>query len=251
MRLRHDRSVRGRILASVDAAGNVVTREYGAFGEVSLATDAGGHESRTVVDRYGRPTWQTTPDSGTESFVYSAFGEVKSHADNAGRVSTWQYDRLGRRTSLLDEDGLTAWRYDGPGANAIGRMTESQSPDCVRTTYQYESAVGATAAGPQNRGLLAQGHAHDRRPRLYDGAALRRVRHAYAYRLPARGRAGACGGAPNRRIPSLPRLVCLKGQVRFSLVQRCPSLRESRVPPSIRAGTQGALSVSRMGIRRL
>ena len=143
---------RGRAVASQDAAGALAQYTYGPFDALLRANDPAGNVTTWTYEPYGATSTVQAPDSGRHEYRYSAFGEPIAD-DHNGNLFSFGYDRLGRKISQTDASGTTAWKYDGPGPNAIGKLTESISPDCVRKLYDYEPPA---TAGRGNRGLLAR-----------------------------------------------------------------------------------------------
>ncbi|MET8148890.1 RHS repeat-associated core domain-containing protein [Actinoplanes sp. NPDC049668] len=150
----------GAPVARVD--GDAVTQlEYGGFGALESIIDPGGAVTRFSPDQYGRVDTVESPATGRHSYTYTTFDEVLTHTDPEQRSTTYGYDKLGRTVSRLDARGAASWHYDGPGPNAIGKLTEAAGPQGELTRYFYEPVTAPRPCGPAdpaictaaNRGL--------------------------------------------------------------------------------------------------
>ncbi|WP_204011956.1 FG-GAP-like repeat-containing protein [Virgisporangium aurantiacum] len=181
------------LVATVDAAGSVTQVEYGPFGAARRIVNPRGSVTTFETDRWGRTTAVASGDTGRHTYTWTAYGQLAQHTDPRGQTTQNVYDQLGRITRRTDPRGIATWRYDGPGPNAIGKLTQVSNPEDGFTQLSYEPVP---ASGP-NRGLLAAteqtidgrsyrlGYGYDqfgRNTRLeYPGAAGEAFGVTYAY----------------------------------------------------------------------
>ncbi|MCG8417918.1 MAG: RHS repeat protein, partial [Proteobacteria bacterium] len=114
-----------------------------------------GNPTSVDYDGLGRPWRLVSHNSGTVTVEYNGFGDMTSATDNAGNRTRYTYDRIGRPVRKDDRSGTTIWHYD-QGIGAVGRLSATSSPDCLRTAYDYAPAWGAELGAARIAGALTQ-----------------------------------------------------------------------------------------------
>lgn len=136
----------GNILTATDPVGNVTTREYDSYGNLSRVYDP------------NYPVRQTL-------YTYDTVGNMLSTNDARGNTTSFEYDDLGRITKITDplgsqtvntyagpnlvqieegktdtEDGrITIIEYDGLNRKTAVKMLDDLSSEVTLLTYTYDS----------------------------------------------------------------------------------------------------------------
>lgn len=147
-----------------DATGRASTRVATAWGDVVLAVDAAGGQTRyrhdaagrllQVTDAYGAVVTsmaynprgmllaQTDADLGQWTFTPNALGERVAQRDAKGQLATYTYDALSRPIARSEPEGTTTWIWGRPadntaGSRVAGRLTQVSAPGHVEQ-YAYD-----------------------------------------------------------------------------------------------------------------
>jgi RHS repeat-associated protein len=136
------RDVDGRVVASIEDK-MTTSYQYGDFGQLVRTTDPQGNQVVVGYDARGRRTFVDDPDAGVTEFHYNGFGDLKWTAANGAHLRTYSYDDIGRLSAILDSDGTTAFKWDGP--NGIGRLSHTESPDSTAEDFEYDPLGRLTA----------------------------------------------------------------------------------------------------------
>ena len=116
--------LRGKLVKTVDAKGNIATITYDPI--------------------FGRKIAMDDPDLGKWSYDYDALGNLVSQTDAKGQVTKMVYDDLGRLAERTDDFGgtnpsITTWEYSNENSEnqIIGGLKEVVSANLTRT-LQYD-----------------------------------------------------------------------------------------------------------------
>lgn len=125
-------------------------------GQLSMAVDALGRESRFSYDAAGRLTASTLPDGRSTRYSHDASGNLLSLTTPAGTTHSFTYDGANQPASYLAPQGSIQWKYNlerqpvtvtRPGGETIrfgydaGARLSSIDSNAGTTTVQYD-AVG-------------------------------------------------------------------------------------------------------------
>ena len=132
----------GRIMAIDEPLGDAVaTTRYKhrpATGKLVHITDANGGLYSFEYDRLGRKTREHDADRGEWRMSYDANGNLVTRHDANQNVTRTEYDALNRPVRTIAQDNQqTLYTYD-TGANGIGRLTSTVTPNMTRT-YSYDA----------------------------------------------------------------------------------------------------------------
>ncbi len=152
--LRCEYDANGRLVATVDAAGNrvavqndlaartttVIDRNgkptvlgHDAQGRILRSTDALGNTSHKTYDGRGALLTETDPLGHTTTYTNDALGHRLSETDALGNVARWTYDAKGNVLTATDKNGhVTTNEY-----NAQGNLTKTTDALLKSTTYAY------------------------------------------------------------------------------------------------------------------
>ncbi len=151
--------VAGRVASQATTAGDSLTYQYDAFGDVTAqvrAITAGtGVTTSNTYDQRGELV-STIGDAATggiqatQTRQYDAFGRVISVTNALGQTSATAYDRLGRTVQVTDPLGATkSTTYD-----AFARVLTSTDALGAVTSYQYNDATrSVTVTSPEGVSL--------------------------------------------------------------------------------------------------
>jgi RHS repeat-associated protein len=134
----------GKIVKSIDAAGNATSYTYDAFGNLTKVVDAATHETVLGYNVRGMKISSQDPDIGNWSYQYYPLGELKNQTDARGKVVEFQYDQLSRMTKRHEEEGDTNWIWGTSATDHnIGRLArvEQKTPGGALTyseDYTYD-----------------------------------------------------------------------------------------------------------------
>ena len=124
------------------------TYTYTPWGELSSATDAGGHQTTMTYDARGFRTQVADPDMGTWNYFYNVFGELEKVRDAKTAApdftSTMTYDQLGRMTQRVEAEGTTSWDFYtvlGTDKGLLEQVTHPTNASATgfQETYSYDS----------------------------------------------------------------------------------------------------------------
>ena len=110
---------------------------YGAVGFVKQVTDAAFNVTTTGYDAWGRRGRLVDPDTGTMQTTYNAFDEPVQDITPRG-TTTHGHDNHGRWTGDNGPDGVTTLTWD-LAPNGLGRPATASSPDAIETEWTYDS----------------------------------------------------------------------------------------------------------------
>ncbi len=147
----------GRMIATIDAAGNRVeythngngtqdvvrdrrghltVYDYDAAGNVTTKTDALGHVTTYTFDARGNQLTETDALGRTATRTYDAQDNVLTNTDFDGNTSTFTYNARGQVLTATDPEGRTTTNvYD-----AAGNVTDTTDPEGGTTHHTYGSA---------------------------------------------------------------------------------------------------------------
>ncbi len=165
----------GRMIQSVDAAGQITNYGYDAYGNLLSVRDPNGVGFDYQYDALNRRISATDTAGHTTTMQYDLGGNLIAEVDAKGQTTTHQYDIRNRRISTTDRLGFTThWTYDATG-NELS-MTDAQNQT---TSYVYDVAgrkvqtiwpdhVSGASPGDQGYGIVtisrdAMGRVQDQR----------------------------------------------------------------------------------------
>jgi RHS repeat-associated protein len=125
----------------VDALGQAVRREYGAFDLLAATVDATGARTGYEHDTELRLTSVTNPHGQTWRYTYDAAGRLVEEVDFGGRALRFTYDAAGRLTRSVNAAGQAVDHVH----DALGNVVELRT-DTGSTTYTYDPVGRLTAA---------------------------------------------------------------------------------------------------------
>ena len=205
----------GRLLKSIDAAGNTTTYAY--TGDVLTSiTDANDNVTTYHYDPLKRLDKTTFPDGKIETYTYYADGLLKTKTDRMGQTITYEYDafkRLKKKTYPNPAQTIT-YTYQG---QKLTQVDDTFVTPSETHTFGYDSSYRV----PERPGHArhAQLHLHPRRPRRHhddrrhpqrhDRPHLLRRRLPQHHGLEPAGRAVQVrlhpeGPVPDRHVPERP-----------------------------------------------
>jgi YD repeat-containing protein len=135
---------------------DLTSYEYDLRGNIVQTTDADGNITRNSFDDQGKQSGETDADGNTESWVYNAFGQLQSQTDLGGRQTAYHYDAAGRLTSsaaeatTLQAADTKTYTYDGAGdllqlvddgaGLVLGDPGDSLTSSTETSTYRYDAS---------------------------------------------------------------------------------------------------------------
>jgi RHS repeat-associated protein len=125
------RNALGKEATVTDAAGNTISYEYDADGNLTKTTDASNNVTTIQYYSTGRKKAMTDPDLGTWSYVYNGFGDLIGQSDGAQAPTSLSYDQLGRMIEKSDSSGTSFWVYD-QGVGGVGKLSATIGPQTDR-----------------------------------------------------------------------------------------------------------------------
>jgi RHS repeat-associated protein len=132
---RNEYDASGRMIATVDAAGNRVTYSPDLPGHMEVQTDQLGHVTVTTYDDQGNVLTTTDPLGNLTSNTYDTNGNKLSTTDPLGNTTRYTYDAAGNRTSETDPTGaISRWTY-----NSLGEVLTTTDPMGNVTTNTYDA----------------------------------------------------------------------------------------------------------------
>ena len=140
--LTRHQDVYGRIAAideTIDDA--IATTRYfhrPGTGELMQVTDANGGVYTFAYDGLGRKTLEHDADRGEQRMVRDANGNVIARRDANQNVTHSKFDALNRPVRVVTHDGLVTRHVYDNGANSIGRLSVTTTPDMTRR-YGYDA----------------------------------------------------------------------------------------------------------------
>jgi RHS repeat-associated protein len=130
-RIEFDHDVTGRQEVVTDRRGNPTVLTYDASGNVTSETDALGNVTARSFDASGNKLAETSPLGHTTSFAYDAAGNQLSETDPLGNTTSYAYDARGNPLVVTDAAGATTTNtYDARGnvlstVDALGNVTSN------------------------------------------------------------------------------------------------------------------------------
>ncbi|MCJ8273371.1 MAG: hypothetical protein MJK04_28715, partial [Psychrosphaera sp.] len=134
----------GKLMTSVDEAGNSTKYRYNAAGLPTIIQGPTGVKTTAVYNALGHKLSMSDPNQGTMAFVYNALGELRRQTDAVGTITTFNYDKLGRTVTRtpLNGEAATSWVFD---TLKKGQLTEaSLSNGLFKKTYTYDDLARMT-----------------------------------------------------------------------------------------------------------
>ncbi len=124
-----EQNVFGKPVKTTDPAGFVTEFSYDVRGNLVQTKDAKGNIATIDYDLFGRKVAMDDPDLGAWSYQYNAFGELIQQTDAKGQSVTMSYDKIGRLLQRSEPEGQTEWTYDGTAEhNKLGALAKVTSP---------------------------------------------------------------------------------------------------------------------------
>jgi RHS repeat-associated protein len=149
----------GKIVKTVDAAGNLQTFEYDTARRLIKTTNAAsgitqylysansflsgiidpeGHQTNYQHNAFGEVIQQSSPDTGTTSYTYDQGGRPLTKTTNDSVRTTFVYDAINRLRSRTAGGVTESYVYD-EGAFGVGRLTRLIDAT-GQTVYSYNGA---------------------------------------------------------------------------------------------------------------
>jgi RHS repeat-associated protein len=123
------------------------TRQYDVLGRLVRTVDAAGNQTTAVYDSLGRKYRECTPDTGCTGYAYDAASRLAAQTDAKGQTIWHRYDALGRivqRTTSTGEQATFTYDEAGHGASK-GRLTSvSNAAASESTTFDVMGRVAAS-----------------------------------------------------------------------------------------------------------
>lgn len=126
---------RGRLEASIDAAGNSVQYEYDAADRVIRVRSPKG--STQIYYKYGQRTRVVDSNLGAWSYEYDLFGQLIRQIDGRGVATSIAYDELGRVRSKLSSTKALSWTYDA-APYGIGQIASISEAGKIERSFGYD-----------------------------------------------------------------------------------------------------------------
>ncbi|WP_379549954.1 hypothetical protein [Qipengyuania sp. DGS5-3] len=145
---------RGLVLTEANGAGNTLTYEYNAFGEVTKAWDAKNIlVTENTYNKLGQLTRSTDALGHHTNYTYTRFGEIATVTDPRGAVTSFAYNKHGQVTSTTDAEGhVESYQYNSFGertrvTNKLGGQTTYTIDKLGRTTHEWVDTTVHNASG--------------------------------------------------------------------------------------------------------
>ncbi|MEU9324089.1 RHS repeat-associated core domain-containing protein [Streptomyces canus] len=135
-----------RLVAEVDALGNVTRRAYDSRNREVSAADALGGVVRTAYDVHGRQVTETRERTATglggglplppavTRFSYDRNGNLETLQDPEGRITRYEHDALDRQTGVVYPDGMRrTYTFDSDD-----HLIEAHDPNGLRRSYTVD-----------------------------------------------------------------------------------------------------------------
>lgn len=113
--------------------------QYDILGNVTTVTDALGNQETYAYDENNQLIKKTDKDGYQTIFDYNTVGQVQKLHYSDGKEVTMQYNALRKLEAVKDWLGTTQMKLD-----ALGRVTEVQTPDHQRTIYGWDGQNNRT-----------------------------------------------------------------------------------------------------------
>jgi RHS repeat-associated protein len=150
--------LKGRRIATTDAAGVVTSATYDELSRVITATDGDGHITTYEYDPVGNLTAVTDANTHTTAYTYDARNRRLSETNPLGQAASFTYDSVGNLLTRQKPDGATIeYVYD-----TRNRRTGTTYPDGTSETATYD------AAGR----IIGMGNATTSETKTYDARGL-------------------------------------------------------------------------------
>ncbi|TGK23369.1 RHS repeat-associated core domain-containing protein [Leptospira kmetyi] len=136
-------------LISKTKNGKSIGYTYNSQGKVNRITDPEGKDIVISYDLLGNKLSQTTPDTGTTTFINSSTGKTLEQRNANGSFTTYFYDSIDRVTRITGthSNGSTQTvqlNYDEPASvNGKGRLS-SVTDSIGKTDYNYDARGNQT-----------------------------------------------------------------------------------------------------------
>ncbi|MBC8059571.1 MAG: hypothetical protein H7Y18_02790, partial [Clostridiaceae bacterium] len=133
---RNEYDENGRLVATIDAAGNRMEYSHDVDGRQEVIKDRLGNSTFTNYDEKGNVLSQIDPMGNTTKYTYDARNNKLTETDAAGKTTTYTYDDRNNLTSITDATGnKTESTYD-----TQGRMLTETDPMGNVTSKKYNDA---------------------------------------------------------------------------------------------------------------
>ncbi|PJZ29487.1 RHS repeat-associated core domain-containing protein [Leptospira kmetyi] len=129
--------------------GKNIKYSYNSQGSITKITDPEGLNTTVAYDLLGNKLNQTSPDTGTTTFINSPTGTVLEQRNANGSFNTYQYDSADRLTKITGHhsNGTTQsvqFTYDeSSSVNGKGKLT-SVTDSIGKTEFQYDTRGNQT-----------------------------------------------------------------------------------------------------------
>ena len=139
-----------RAIKSVDAKGGITTSSYDIGNRPTQVTDPRGLITTYVYDGFGQLWAQSSPDTGTVSFVWDTAGRRTGLTRADGVVTTYAYDALSRVTSVSAGGKTQTFTFD-TCTNGKGRLCGYNDAfdthtDILTTAYTPEGWIASQSS---------------------------------------------------------------------------------------------------------
>ncbi len=157
----------GRVVATVNTAGEHSTFEYDSCGRLLRARVAGRGTSEFRYDACGRVTYSRDILTGVRYFRYDAAGNLISVRNGLGGITRYEYDVRNRLVRVVDPaGGVTERVYDGVDnllsvTDPLGRSV-ALSYDEVGNPVSRTSADGTVTSFEHEDGMVSQARINGR-----------------------------------------------------------------------------------------
>jgi RHS repeat-associated protein len=132
---------RDRLLSETDALAHATAYRRDALDRLVAVTDPNKLTTAYTYDALGNLARRDSPDTGATLYDYDDVGNTTRRLDANGVETLYAYDSL-NRLLLADYPGTaddTAYAYDDPAANAVGRLS-SVANGAASLTFGYDKA---------------------------------------------------------------------------------------------------------------
>jgi RHS repeat-associated protein len=169
----------GRLLKSIDAAGNTTSYAYTGASLTSI-TDANDNVTTYHYDPLKRLDITTFPDGKLETYTYYADGLLKTKTDRMGQTITYEYDdfkRLKKKTYPNPTQTIT-YTYQG---QKLTQVDDTFANPAETHTFAYDSSYRVSTTTQATRGTLSYTYTPDDRVDTMTIAGTPNVTAANAY----------------------------------------------------------------------
>jgi len=138
---RYEYDAEGRLIAIIDASGNITQLDHDIAGMQEIVTDRMGNPFVYTYDEAGNMLQVVDALGHTRSATYDAEGNPLTMTNELGLATTFVYDALGQLLSVQNPLGQkTSFKY-----NAAGNVTERTDPKGQKTISVYDAAERVTS----------------------------------------------------------------------------------------------------------